>query len=315
MNVFSQRLLRSRRSGSCSGRAGWLVFLLIAGVCGTVFASNAESRPLRLGMTSSLFNGRNENDILAALKVWAEVLTQERNVNMDSNIILFTSLDEAKAAVEAGSVDSLTLLISEYADISDGLLGGPFLRDETDGTVFDEFVVLSARTDSSWSWSDLRGKKIGVYDAPNVTIALNWLNAQLAGAGLGPVDQEAAVLNRNPKISSSVLSVFFGNSDACLVSRKGFEMMVELNPQVGEMVSVVASSPPILSSIFCFRSDLAEHEKADFAREITQLQETLTGQQVLCVFHADRMANVPENECQRSMDLFREWRQTMEKCP
>lgn len=292
-------------------RTWHLALLLMIVYCAPAAASapTETERPLRLGLTSSLFKGRNESDIVAALKVWAEVLKKEHNVNMDSNIILFATAEEAQAAVKAKSVDSLTLLLSEYAGFQDGLLSGPFLRDETAGTFHDEFVILAPRSDSAWTWSGLRGKKFGLHDAPNALIASTWLNAQLAEAGLGPLEQISAELVRGPKISSVVLNVFFGKTDACIVSRAGFETMVELNPQVGEKVSIVAASPPIIDSIFCFRKDLTQDQKRIFSHEISQLQNSATGQQVLHVFQADRMAIVTEQEWQRSLNLLRLWQQ------
>ena len=44
-----------------------------------------------------------------------------------------------------------------------------------------------------------------------------------------------------------------GKLDLCLVTKNGFDTMVELNPQVGRSLSAIAHSPILISEVTCFR--------------------------------------------------------------
>jgi hypothetical protein len=107
--------------------------------------AEAASNLLRFGFTSSIFKNRNENDILAAMKVWAQTIANERGVGIDSDMKIYKSSQEAKKAVKEKRVDALILLLSEYATFPQGLLSGPYFRDETHGNTHTEFVLLSHR--------------------------------------------------------------------------------------------------------------------------------------------------------------------------
>jgi phosphonate transport system substrate-binding protein len=272
--------------------------------------SQAESAgaPLRIGFTRGIFKNRNENDTLAAMKVWAQTIGGERGIAVDPDITIYPSLDAAISAVRAGEVDGLTMLLTEYADVPDGLLVGPFLRDVQGGVVHDEFVLLAREGGNLRAVADLAGAKLSIHDDAASGLAEVWSASRYARDGHGRMVDVVARVERVDKLSSAVLGVFFGKSDACLVSRYGFARMVELNPQVGKKLAVVAASPPVVPSIFCFRRDTDENDKAELVREIQRLHESVTGEQVLRVFKSERMLEVTAEKLAASLDLLKTWR-------
>jgi len=253
-----------------------------------------------------VIRSQNQTDILAAMKVWAEVIREESGLDVDSQVRVFSDLDQAVAALRDRQVEGLTLSLPEYAVMPPGLLGGPFFRDEVDGSTRVRFALVAARGGPVKGVQDLRDARLVVHDSENSEVAVAWLDAQLAAAGLGRLRGTAAV-KLEQKASSAVLGVFFGTADACLVRLGVFESVAELNPQVARRLMVVAQSEPIAPSLFAFRAGVPEEVRNRFVQEVLSLHESTTGQQVMRVFRADRMQEVTADEVVRSTRLYLGW--------
>jgi len=293
------------------GVTGLSVGLLLSLCCALGALAEPTPAPYRLGFTQGIFSNRNKNDMLAAMKSWSQTITRERGVDVDPDMIVFDSVEQAVNAVKGRRVDALILLLGEYSAVPAGLLSGPYFRDQVHGKTYVEFVLLGKKDGAVTELDDLRGARLIAHADSDVQLALDWLDARLAESGLGSASNVASGFERNPKLSATVLSVFFGKSDACLVTLEGFESMVELNPQLSRQLSIVEISPPVIPSLFCFRNDLDEARKTRLFSEITRLGESVTGQQVLRVFKADCMAEVTAEELDRSLALMNQWKKSV----
>jgi len=292
------------------GATGLFIGLLLGLCCALAAIAEPTPEPFRLGFTQDIFSNRNKNDTLAAMKSWSQTITRERGVDIDPDMIVFDSVEQAADAVKEKRVDALTLLLDEYSAVPTGLLSGPYFRDQINGETHIEFVLLGRRDGAVRELDDLRGARLIAHDYADVQLALDWLGARLAESGLDSVGRLASSFERNPKLSATVLSVFFGKNDACLVSLEGFESMVELNPQLSKQLSVIEISQPVIPSMFCFRNDLDEARKTRLFTVVLRLGESVTGQQVLRVFKADGMAEVTAEELDRSLALMNQWKKS-----
>ncbi|MDZ7582122.1 MAG: PhnD/SsuA/transferrin family substrate-binding protein [Deltaproteobacteria bacterium] len=273
-------------------------------------AARAESPaepPVRIGYAQSIFKGRNQTDTIAAMKFWAKTIANDRGVPIDSRMAIFDTPEDAVAAVREKRIDGVTLSLNEFAAFPPGLLGAPFVRDEANGVTHVVYVLVAATNGPVRQVRDLRGARIVVHDGEYAGVGLAWLEAQLAVAGLGRLRDEAARMDLNEKPSGTVLPVFFGKADACLVRRSAFDTAVELNPQVGARLAIVAVSEPIIPSLLSFRVGVAEGPRDRLFREVLRIHETKTGQQVMTMFKCDRMAAVTSEEVDRSVRLLNDW--------
>jgi phosphonate transport system substrate-binding protein len=244
------------------------------------------------------------------MKVWAQTLTRKRGIRVNPEMTIYRSLAAVVAALQRGEVDGCILSIEEYAKLTEGLLGPPFLRDETNGKTHTEFVLLAPKGGAIGALKDLSGAQVAIHSGQHYDLGLYWLNAELAAAGLDRLDRMAARIEESRKMSAAVLSVFFGKSDACLVSKSAFESMVELNPQLGKRLEIILKSEPIIPSILCFRKTFAAGPKQALFREILHLDESVAGKQVLRMFKSDRMREISAEEMDRCLKILQSWRDT-----
>ena len=91
------------------------------------------------------------------------------------------------------------------------------------------------------------------------------------------------------KVSKVVLPVFFRKLDACIVTKRGFETMSELNPQTGQQLKTLAVSPALVPFLFCFRADYTSPIRKQVVAEISKWHTTPAGRQILTIFQCDRL--------------------------
>jgi phosphonate transport system substrate-binding protein len=101
-----------------------------------------------------------------------------------------------------------------------------------------------------------------------------------------------------------VLPVFFRQTDACLVDRQGFDTMCELNPQLGKQLRTLASSPRLITMVFCFRSAYSPPVKNEIVRAMEELYTTPAGQQILTVFQIDKMQIASDSDLDSARELL-----------
>jgi phosphonate transport system substrate-binding protein len=104
---------------------------------------------------------------------------------------------------------------------------------------------------------------------------------------------DSLFLNSNseaPKVSSVILPVFFGKTDAAVVKRYGWETMKEMNPQLAVQLQILTNSISLPDAVICLTQDTREHPfRDDLIRGTAELHADPQGQQILLLFKTDKM--------------------------
>jgi len=93
-------------------------------------------------------------------------------------------------------------------------------------------------------------------------------------------------------------------NDACVVTRCGFQTMVELNPQVGRQLKTLVSSPAVVPIAFLFRADYSSPVKDQILAEIEKVHSTAASQQVLTLFQGEALEVCPVSSLDTALDLL-----------
>ncbi|WP_020588503.1 PhnD/SsuA/transferrin family substrate-binding protein [Desulfobacter curvatus] len=135
-------------------------------------------------------------------------------------------------------------------------------------------------------------------------MSLNWLAVLLSEKGLDRPGVHFKNYKMVKKINNAVLPVFFKQADTCLVHRKGFDIMAELNPQIARQMRIVATSPPYIPVILCFRKTYQSPVKQLLLRDLQKIVESLSGAQLLTIFQIDGMQQISKEELADSISLL-----------
>jgi phosphonate transport system substrate-binding protein len=239
---------------------------------------------------------------------WGEAILKHSGVFVDPKPFIAEDFDDLLAVLMAKRVDAVVLRTTEFLSMPPSVLDNDFIYSNRRAHGECEQYVVIARDDPRHrDVSDQRGKRLIVWANDRASLALPWLETFLAERRLPPVAEFFGTRSSAEKISTTVLPVFFGQSDVCLVTRSGFEDMVELNPQVGKTLQILDTSPDVVPSFFCFRAGFDSPYRDNIEKAILSLHESTDGAQVLTTFQCEQIVRRPVSTLETSRRIYQAW--------
>jgi ABC-type phosphate/phosphonate transport system substrate-binding protein len=279
---------------SCTNRsAGKMLFLSLA-VAFSVAAGDAPNHdeaiiPFRAAFSASMFTDVNENDAKAAIRGWVQALTLQSGVPVDPQPRILSGSESIVQALRSNEVDGITLTTDEYWPLRKAIPFSELFVSVAGGQITEEYLLLVHKDSHLDNLQDLRGRNLAYYQNPRASLARVWLDVLFAKAGLNHATNCCRQILPVPKLARLVLPVFFHQSDACVVTRRGFETMCELNPQLGHQLKVLATSPELVPSALFISSSYSAPFKEKLFSTLVTLHSVPAGHQVLTLFQSDRL--------------------------
>src|ERR1035441_6075912 len=233
-----------------------------------LLAAPDAGAPLRFAISETVVGDVNLNDARPAMQMWIQRMNQELNVAIDSKIINTTQ--EIQERARKGQLDAVALNIIEYRPIAE-LLDSSQIITSAGAALVDQYLILARQNSGIRQLGDLKGRRLCTLKNPKMCMAPAWLLTILEEGHHGPAEEFFGSMVAEAKFSRVVLPVFFGQADACLTSKKGFETMCELNPQVARDLKVVASSPAMVVSFYIFRKNYQSVNREKVIKAISSL--------------------------------------------
>jgi len=286
------------RSGACSRRHA-LALMLGASPCWPARLAAAEAgAPVRLAISESLVMDVNINDARAAMVIWLNRMMADLNVVIEFSPKVFDSTEEILRRGRQGQFDAVALNVVEYRQIADVLDPSQVIA-EAGAAGPEQYLLLAKRNSGIQHLGDLRRRRLIALKAPKMCVADAWLYTLLEEAHLGPSEQFFASVTADAKVSRVVLPVFFGQAEACLTSKRGFDTMSELNPQVAKELTVIESSPPMVVTFYIFHKNYHGVSRERFAKVYSEVPSNAAGRQLATLFQFDGLI-VRDVSCLRS---------------
>ncbi|MEO8592052.1 MAG: PhnD/SsuA/transferrin family substrate-binding protein [Candidatus Solibacter sp.] len=273
-------------SGAVSRRHA-LAAMLGAGIWrpGRLAAADA---PVRLIVSESLVTDINMNDARAAMQIWIKRMAQDLNVVVEFSPKVFDTTEELLRRTRSGQFDCVALNVVEYRQIAD-LLDPSQILCEGNAAGPEQYLLLAKRDSGIQNLGDLRGRKLCILKGRKMCVADAWLSTILDEGHFGQSDLFFGPMTAETKASRVVLPLFFGQTDACLTSKRSFDTMCELNPQVAKNLTVIASSPAMVVAFYIFRKNYHGMSRESFAKFYSDLPVTAAGRQIATLFQFDNL--------------------------
>lgn len=231
-----------------------------------------SDRVLRYGFTARVNSDSNPNDAKAASLVWAKGITEQVGVWSSAEAHVFPDADAAVATVDAGKTDIVALTTMEYLGVERRLRATPSLIFISNNQAMTEFVLLT-RSDVK-AVGDIAGRRLAMHASPAPDdLSDLWLNVLLLEAGLPGKAQAFGSIRMVPKKSQAAMALYFKQADVALETTAAFETAVELNPQLGRELRVLARSPKLLPGLLCLRDSLDPAVRRQYVEKASRLHE------------------------------------------
>ena len=241
--------------------------------------------PLRMAVSEKVVCGVNLSDARAAMAVWIQELLKTTDLKMalapDQNWVMPS--DQLLAAIRGGTLDMFCITAAEYRQVTPYVDTSQIVTDDYGG---EELLLVVRDGSGIVNLAGLRGRSLTLLESPSTSLAEPWLAVSLWQVGLPSPQQLLGHLTRNTKLSQVVLPVFFGQADACVVTRRGMDTMVELNPQLARKLKVLLASPQMVSAFFASRRDCPAHLTKPIFDRLAELRSSPTSRQVLTLFQS-----------------------------
>jgi ABC-type phosphate/phosphonate transport system substrate-binding protein len=268
-----------------------------------VSAHNGKRSTFRIGFSAEIFADVNRSDALASVKVWADTLVEDRGLRVDPEAVILSSVYEVREALERESVEAVALPVDDFFDLDGPSWASKIVFSVIDGGTTEQYVLLVQRDSGMNRLDDLRGKELTAFDNARTSLADEWLELELGAAGLPPTEKHFGTVRYESKLSQCILKAFFDAGGICLSTRRGWDAMAELNPQVGVQLRPIAASPEVIPAIMAVRDSYDSPETEGILRAIDAVHETMAGRQVLTIFKVDRLFIDSVDALQSTQDL------------
>jgi phosphonate transport system substrate-binding protein len=258
-------------------------------------AAATGNAPVRLAISESMVTNVNLNDARAAMAIWIKRMEADLNVVVELNPKVFDTTEEILRRTRNGQLDCVALNVVEYRQIAD-LLDPHEVIAEGGASGPEQYVLLVNRKSGVHQLGDLRGRRLCILKGPKMCVADAWLSTILDANHFGASEQFFSSQATDAKASRVVLPVFFGQTDACLTSKRSFETMCELNPQVAKDITAIATSPVLIVTFYIFHKNYHGVSRERFAKVYSNLPSSVAGRQLATLFQFESLV-VKETSC------------------
>ena len=287
-----------------------LLALLAGAACPARGANDiAQVEQVRFAFSARMFTDVNENDAKASVKAWALALGRERHVPVSAEPIILSGTTELKQALRTATIDGAAVTTEEYLSLEPELQSTNLFMSATAGQFTEKYLLLVRSDSGLTNLPALHGRKVVMFDNVRASLAPVWLDVMVSAAGLGTAAEHFNQINMAQKLSQVVLPVFFRQQDACVVTRGGFEMMCEMNPQVRSQLRVLATSPALVPSVGFLRRGFDSPLRSQMLAALEGLEKSTSGTQVLTLFQVEQFHEAPATLLDTARDLIQAHRQ------
>jgi ABC-type phosphate/phosphonate transport system substrate-binding protein len=218
--------------------------------------------------------------------IWLKRMMVDLNIVIEFNPKVFDTTEEILRRARHSQLDTVALNVVEYRQIADMLDPSQIIA-EAGAAGLEQYILLAKRNSGIQHLGDLRGRRLLTLKAPKMCVADAWLSTILDEGHFGPSEAFFASSTGDTKVARVVLPVFFGQADACLTSKRGFDTMCELNPQVAKELIAIASSPNIVVTFYIFHKNYHGVSRERFAKVYSDLGNSASGRQLATLFQFD----------------------------
>jgi phosphonate transport system substrate-binding protein len=287
--------------------ASLAVILCIVAVPHMIHAAEGTSEPCKIGFSSSLLTQVNENDARIAFRILAEVVSKQWGIPGPEDTVILRSDSEVEQALMGKKVDFLGIDIMEYSRLQGKIKFDPVFLACNNNSETEKYLLIARRDGPIRSVGDLRSRSIRIYKNARACLSPRWINTLLVKHKLPPLERFAGQIVAEQKLDRVVLPVFFRQTDACIITKSGFDGMVELNPQLSQQTSIIAESAEYVTGMLAFRADYNPTYKEQLISSIVNLNNTPSGQQVLTLFRTDKLDLRPVSFLEPTLQFIAEY--------
>ncbi len=231
----------------------------------------------------SMYNDVNYNDAKAALKVYIDELQKKLLNGYKMKPVMYDNVEDLLKNYSKENLADITLTPLDFLKYKSRLSLYPVLVASGYNSPFENYLILIRKDSDIKNIKDLADKKFGMIQTGENSVPLMWLNVELNNKHSYKKNFFKRVILGKSE-SKLILSLFFNQIDACLVSKTSFETMIELNPQIKNQTRILCTSPGYLTEVSSFTKKFNESKfSTDLFNTLLKLDDYSAGKQLFAL--------------------------------
>ncbi len=242
-----------------------------------------------IGYTANIFYNVDPRDALGLTQVWARQAGSKIGPDVEVSTIIYKNTGDAEKALANNEVDILAMVPEEFLLLRAKSHLQPVLSTDYGKHFYNELFLLVREGSGITQIEQLRGKSIRIDGGQKGSVPMQWLDTLLAEKTSSNSLGFFGSIIQHTKPSQAVMPVYFGQADACLVSGKSYETLVELNPQLGRKLRILERSPGFATGILAVRKDIKNPNRDAMVKSLQEMHKDPTGRQIMTLFRINRL--------------------------
>jgi phosphonate transport system substrate-binding protein len=260
-----------------------------------------------MAVSTDTLAGANVNDARAAYKVWTSEVTRQAPLTIAEIVPeIFLPSEEIIRDIRQGTIEGFGITALEFLKIADLIEPESVVLQDylSDGT---EYVLLTHRNGPIKKITDLRGAQVLMQLHRDMVLAPAWVGTLLAANNLPQAEHFLAALKSVDNLNQVVLPVFFHRADAACLARRNWETAVELNPQLGRDLSILAVSPKLIPELIAFRRGCSPEGREAMINTILKVASLSAGQQIAALYQSHGFVVKPASVMNGTLQMLYEF--------
>lgn len=219
-----------------------------------------------------------------AFDVWNEWAAQDGNYQLSTTWV--PNMQDLLKIIKNKKVDYALLdgsnFIKYYPQLKPSLKGETWVVQRTDKP-FEEYVLLTSKESKATELNQLKGATLSLHS--KFRLLKMYLEYIVKKSTHTSAENYFKLIREAKTESQSILDVFFGYSDACLVAKHVLEDAIELNPAIRKKIKIIHHSGEIfIPVIYVAFNNASDITRTRFSEAVDKLHNTVRGQQILDLF-------------------------------
>jgi hypothetical protein len=288
----------------------FIILIEIVFFSNKIIAQQLNSKNYVVGYSKNLFRGFNINDARVAASLMEAAIIKEASRGGTTSSVVLEDPQQTIDLMKQKKIDFLSVTSFEYLQLRDKVNLHPYCAPIARDSVLNRLYLL-VRVDSKInSIKDLKGKIISMssdYDE-EFKLSTLWLKVLFWREQINDIRKFISTIKTsdNPSIISS--DVFFKKADACILLESEFEVLSELNPQLGKTLKILISSPKLITEIGLYTDNLKNDPDLKNIEKLTYNCHTLTnGKNLLRLLKITRLVPYKSEYLLNAEAIFKEY--------
>ncbi len=285
-----------------------ILFLTRPSVNAQTKFENKKDNEYGIAFLKKMLINVDANDAFVAIKVWIDELNKHLNTGIVLKPSIFDNMDDLQKNIKKNKISIIICNGIDYINYKSKLPITAIFTSSTEGGITDKFIIITRTTDQVTNIKQLKGKKLIIHTGSNLEFTNLWLDNLLYDNKCKTQNEFFKEIKEGTLASQVILSVFFGQNDACIVTKSSFETMKELNPQVGKSLHILNSSPSFISGLACFTDEFLKMNISDkIQKSAYEVESYPSGKQIFTLLRIKKLVPFKEEYLNNAKEMLKEF--------